>query len=300
MSVSSARSPKKSVIVEFHAKADSALSQTAYVAASAALRYPVRISCAYIFRVRLGDQFLLLGNVASAGDSTQAAKPLKPIGGGYRFYPQTFAAIRQRFGYHPAAEHVYKREAVEGPHTAEDYDYRLLIESAQLRDFMHCFHLGDGGTKVWNAGGAGSVWGARENLGALGSVEAEQLDAADREFLRAQEQALAYTQQYYQQMATNPNHEAHGAWEVATAASLAATSDASQEPSSGAVGGSDADAPERWQRENILDLRREFQEELKESSLLERALGRSVGAAALEEFSQLHYRYKGRYYQIAA
>lgn len=261
--------------------------RAAFIAAAAALRCPVRISCAYIFRVRLGEQFLLLGEPAvlsevdtgttettdpvapmvAASKNAKLAKPLKPIGGGYRFKPQTFAALRQHFGYHPAAEHVYKRETITGLRTAEDYDYRLLIESVQLRDFMRCFHLGDGGTDV---------------------SRARQSDAAELACMLAQGQAIAYTQQY-QRVASyaEPTRDLAAAVEYAHGQTLEANGD-------GDV--LDFAMPEKWQRENILDLRREFQEELQESNLLEAALGKEAGTAALEEFSQLHYCYKGRYY----
>ncbi len=271
---------------------------------------PVRISFAYIFRIRLGDHYLLLG-------SKDGQSPFKPIGGGYRFYPETLDAIQTRFGYYPAsgkANHIHTgampvsalqstsegmiavgdRQSVADKWRAhvdstadsvcaepesvtavraldpEAYDYRLLIESAQLADFVRCFTLGEGYTKA----------------------DAACLSSPDLACEYAQLQALAYALQYSGALprvrpdglrARQKTQESLG-WQQA------------EEAGAGAVNDGTGLGRDSWQRENILDLRRELQEELVESGIFATALGPEAGAAALDAFAQLQYRYIGRYY----
>lgn len=275
---------------------------------SCSLLCPVRISFAYIFRIRLGDQYLLLG-------SKDGQSPFKPIGGGYRFYPETLDAIQTRFGYYPAsgkANHIHtgampvsalqstsegmiavgygKSVAGSGcahvdstadtvctePVTAgraldpESYDYRLLIESAQLADFVRCFTLGEGYTKA----------------------DAACLSSPDLACEYAQLQALAYALQYSgalprvrpDGLRARQKTQESPSWQQA------------EEAGEGAVKYGTGLGRDRWQRENILDLRRELQEELVESGIFAAALGPEAGAAALDAFAQLQYRYIGRYY----
>lgn len=273
---------------------------------SCSLLCPVRISFAYIFRIRLGDHYLLLG-------SKDGQSPFKPIGGGYRFYPETLDAIQTRFGYYPAsgkANHIHtgampvsalqstsegmiavgygKSVAGSGcahvdstadtvctePVTAgraldpESYDYRLLIESAQLADFVHCFNLGEG----------------------YDQPDAVYSNYPDQACEYAQLQALSYALQYSgdlprvrpeQLRVSQSSQESQWRSSVAGAETI------------DSVGGLRRD---RWRRENVLDLRRELQEELVESGIFAAALGPSAGAAALDAFAQLQYRYIGRYY----
>lgn len=269
---------------------------------------PVRISFAYIFRIRLGDQYLLLG-------SKDGQSPFKPIGGGYRFYPETLDAIQTRFGYYPAsgkANHIHtgampvsalqstsegmiavgygKSVAGSGcahvdstadtvctePVTAgraldpESYDYRLLIESAQLADFVRCFTLGEGYTKA----------------------DAACLSSPDLACEYAQLQALAYALQYSgvlprvrpDGLRARQKTQESPSWQQA------------EEAGAGAVNDGSGLGRDKWRRENVLDLRRELQEELVESGIFAAALGPEAGAAALDAFAQLQYRYIGRYY----
>lgn len=275
---------------------------------SCSLLCPVRISFAYIFRIRLGDHYLLLG-------SKDGQSPFKPIGGGYRFYPETLDAIQTRFGYYPAsgkANHIHtgampvsalqstsegmiavgygKSVAGSGcahvdstadtvctePVTAgraldpKSYDYRLLIESAQLADFVRCFTLGEGYTKA----------------------DAACLSSPDLACEYAQLQALAYALQYSgalprvrpDGLRARQKTQESLSWQQA------------EEAGAGAVNDGTGLGRDKWRRENILDLRRELQEELVESGIFSTALGPESGAAALESFVQLHYRYIGRYY----
>lgn len=281
---------------------------------SCSLLCPVRISFAYIFRIRLGDHYLLLG-------SKDGQSPFKPIGGGYRFYPETLDAIQTRFGYYPAsgkANHIHtgamsvsalqstsegmiavgygKSVAGSGcahvdstadtvctePVTAgraldpESYDYRLLIESAQLADFVRCFTLGEGYIKADAAclsspdlaceyAQLQALSFALQFSGALPRLRPEFL----RTRQRVQERQWAQESQIW-----------HQAGDAGAGAEKAGTS----------IG------LETWRRENILDLRRELQEELVESGIFAAALGPEAGAAALDAFAQLQYRYIGRYY----
>ena len=275
---------------------------------SCSLLCPVRISFAYIFRIRLGDHYLLLG-------SKDGQSPFKPIGGGYRFYPETLSSIQTRFGYYPAsgkANHIHtgampvsalqstsegmiavgygKSVAGSGcahvdstadtvctePVTAEraldpeSYDYRLLIESAQLADFVRCFTLGEGYTKA----------------------DAACLSSPDLASEYAQLQALAYALQYSgalprvrpDALRARQKTQESPSWQQA------------EEAGAGAVNDGTGLGRDKWRRENVLDLRRELQEELVESGIFAAALGPSAGAAALDAFAQLQYRYIGRYY----
>ena len=260
---------------------------------SCSLLCPVRISFAYIFRIRLGDHYLLLG-------SKDVQSPFKPIGGGYRFYPETLDAIQTRFGYYPASGkgvngangqsasifHA-KTNGAEGESQSgagiasvlgsassgqalepEAYDYRLLIEGAQLADFVHCFNLGEG----------------------YDQPDAVYSNYPDPACEYAQFQALSYALQYSgdlprvrpeQLRVSQSSQESQWRSSVAGAETI------------DSVGGLRRD---RWRRENVLDLRRELQEELVESGIFAAALGPSAGAAALDAFAQLQYRYIGRYY----
>ena len=69
-----------------------------------------------------------------------------------------------------------------------------------------------------------------------------------------------------------------------------------EEAGAGAVNDGTGLGRDKWRRENVLDLRRELQEELVESGIFAAALGPEAGAAALDAFAQLQYRYIGRYY----
>lgn len=277
---------------------------------------PVRISFAYIFRIRLGDQYLLLG-------SKDGQSPFKPIGGGYRFYPETLDAIQARFGYYPAsgkANHIQtgampvsallsnsegmiavgdgKSVAVSGcahvdstadsvcaePESVtavraldpEAYDYRLLIEGAQLADFVHCFTCGEGYTKA----------------------EASCLSLPDHSFEYAQLQALSYALQYSGAL-PRLRPESLRVRQKAQESRWAQESQSwqqAQEAGAGAVKDGTGLGKDGWRRENILDLRRELQEELVESGIFAAALGPEAGVAALDAFAQLQYRYIGRYY----
>ena len=281
---------------------------------SCSLLCPVRISFAYIFRIRLGDHYLLLG-------SKDGQSPFKPIGGGYRFYPETLDAIQTRFGYYPASGkgnhgHTWtmpvsalqstsegmiavgygKSVAGSGcahvdstadtvctePVTAgraldpESYDYRLLIESAQLADFVRCFTLGEGYTKA----------------------DATCFGSPDLACEYAQLQALSYALQYSgalprvrpdglrarQKTQESQWTQESPSWQQA------------EEAGAGAVNDGTGLGRDKWRRENVLDLRRELQEELVESGIFAAALGPEAGAAALDAFAQLQYRYIGRYY----
>lgn len=281
---------------------------------SCSLLCPVRISFAYIFRIRLGDHYLLLG-------SKDGQSPFKPIGGGYRFYPETLEAIQARFGYYPASGKVHYSQigampvsaqqsvsettiAVSGeqsvagedrahvsstadavctePVTAgqaldpESYDYRLLIESAQLADFVRCFTLGEGYTKA----------------------DATCFGSPDLACEYAQLQALSYALQYSgalprvrpetlrvrQKTQESQWTQESLSWQQAC------------EAGAGAVNDGTGLGRDKWRRENVLDLRRELQEELVESGIFAAALGPEAGAAALDAFAQLQYRYIGRYY----
>lgn len=266
---------------------------SASLPSSCPLLCPVRISFAYIFRIRLGDQYLLLG-------SKDGKSAFKPIGGGYRFCPETLDAIQTRFGYYPASGkgvngangqsasifHA-KTNGAEGESQSgtgiasvlgsassgqalepEAYDYRLLIEGAQLADFVHCFNLGEG----------------------YNQPDAVYSNYPDPACEYAQLQALSYALQYSgdlprvrpeQLRVSQSSQESQWRSSVAGAETI------------DSVGGLRRD---RWRRENILDLRRELQEELVESEIFSTALGPESGAAALESFVQLHYRYIGRYY----
>ena len=252
---------------------------------SCSLLCPVRISFAYIFRIRLGDHYLLLG-------SKDGQSPFKPIGGGYRFYPETLEAIQARFGYYPAsgkgnhghtwtmpvsAQQIISKATIAGQALdPESYDYRLLIESAQLADFVRCFTLGEGYTKA----------------------DATCFGSPDLACEYAQLQALSYALQYSgalprvrpetlrvrQKTQESQWTQESLSWQQALEAGAGAVND-------GTGLGRDS-----WQRENILDLRRELQEELVESGIFAAALGPEAGAAALDAFAQLQYRYIGRYY----
>ena len=266
---------------------------SASLPSSCPLLCPVRISFAYIFRIRLGDQYLLLG-------SKDGKSAFKPIGGGYRFCPETLSSIQKRFGYYPASGkgvngangqsasifHA-KTNGAEGESQSgagiasvlgsassgqalepEAYDYRLLIEGAQLADFVHCFNLGEG----------------------YDQPDAVYSNYPDPACEYAQLQALSYALQYSgdlprvrpeQLRVSQSSQESQWRSSVAGAETI------------DSVGGLRRD---RWRRENILDLRRELQEELVESEIFSTALGPESGAAALESFVQLHYRYIGRYY----
>ena len=289
---------------------------------SCSLLCPVRISFAYIFRIRLGEHYLLLG-------SKDGKSAFKPIGGGYRFCPETLDAIQARFGYYPASGKVNHSQTgtmplyatqsgsegmiagagsahvgstadtievnraadlVMGKEPAictepvtikrslvpEVYDYRLLIEGAQLADFVRCFTLGEGYTKV-NAACLSYPDQACEYAQLQALSYALQFSGAlprlRPEFLRtrqrAQERQWAQESQIW-----------HQAGDAGAGAEKAGTS----------IG------LETWRRENILDLRRELQEELVESGIFAAALGAEAGAAALDVFAQLQYRYIGRYY----
>lgn len=214
---------------------------------------PVRVSCAYIFRIRLGDEFLLVG---------ESSKPLKPLGGGYRFSPETLWKIEERFGYYPASgkakEHdqALRRAMLEAKAkglldpaglSADAYDYRLLLEGWQLADFMRCFARGEGS----------NGWG----------------EVADLASEYAQLQALSYT------LASGGNLPR-----------IRPQALRKKESSSAQASGA-------WRRENILDLRRELQEELQESGML-RGLYKDEAQEreSLRAFAQLRYRYVGRYY----
>ncbi len=266
---------------------------SASLPSSCPLLCPVRISFAYIFRIRLGDQYLLLG-------SKDGKSAFKPIGGGYRFCPETLSSIQKRFGYYPASgkgvngangqsASVFhaKTNGAEGESQSgagiasvlgsassgqalepEAYDYRLLIEGAQLADFVHCFNLGE--------------W--------YNQPDAVYSNYPDPACEYAQLQALSYALQYSgdlprvrpeQLRVSQSSQESQWRSSVAGAETI------------DSVGGLRRD---RWRRENILDLRRELQEELVESEIFSTALGPESGAAALESFVQLHYRYIGRYY----
>lgn len=268
---------------------------SASLPSSCSLLCPVRISFAYIFRIRLGDQYLLLG-------SKDGKSAFKPIGGGYRFCPETLSSIQKRFGYYPASGkgvngangqsasifHA-KTNGAEGESQSgagiasvlgsassgqalepESYDYRLLIEGAQLADFVHCFNLGEG----------------------YDQPDAVYSNYPDPACEYAQLQALSYALQYSGDLPrvrpdglrARQKTQESPSWQHA------------EEAGAGAVNDGTGLGRDKWRRENILDLRRELQEELVESEIFSTALGPESGAAALESFVQLHYRYIGRYY----
>lgn len=252
---------------------------------SCSLLCPVRISFAYIFRIRLGDHYLLLG-------SKDGQSPFKPIGGGYRFYPETLEAIQARFGYYPAsgkgnhghtwtmpvsAQQIISKATIAGQALdPESYDYRLLIESAQLADFVRCFTLGEGYTKA-DATCCGSPDLACEYAQLQALSYALQYSGA---LPRVRPETLRVRQKTQESQWTQESLS----WQQALEAGAGAVNDGT-----GLGWGS-------WQRENILDLRRELQEELVESGIFAAALGPEAGAAALDAFAQLQYRYIGRYY----
>lgn len=220
--------------------------------------YALRLSCAYIFRVRYNDQFLLVC-------SPRNSNLFQPIGGGYRYSRPQALALHHIFGYCPAngkqsdsmawatAQKLLANNTMAAQSTAF-YDCRLLVAAGQALPILQMWFLGD----------------RRDELQS-GAISMRPLPA---DVVNSVYQAANYSKQLQVQV---PH--------------LMLGDIARQE---GTLVPVLTDKPSRLnlqsqyvERENIWDLRREFNEEVCYSDVL-------TAAQALE-FRQLSYKLRGRY-----
>ena len=87
---------------------------------------PIRISFAYLFRIRIGEKFMLV-------QSERTPNVYKPIGGAYRYFPGEIKYLVEHYNV--------QNDYGDVPDLLQPGDYRLLVPSIHLPSFLQRFDV---------------------------------------------------------------------------------------------------------------------------------------------------------------